>query len=304
MGSLFFILLIAAMFKGSSKDRRRGEIFKLLAGLFVAGAILSILFSPIGFFGILMLISFVCHKAKKKVHENKVYERNGWNEMHTSSNNSSNGQYQYNTQCGPAKGGVSSYILPKSIKKRRKIIANFNKQFNLTLTEDQVTSMANSSFISEIWKSEVESMTIKYNMVDEWLTGGVSWLRTYIYVFQIQEIAYDIAFQENIATYAFEDVMKYADTLEGYSLAEKIRKINNKYLTMFNEVTFSIAYHFLENKGYKHKCLSGEDLIRNETEIEKLMHEIDNKSAVHSDSTAVDAALNELRNNQRPEGGI
>jgi len=160
--------------------------------------------------------------------------------------------------------------LPKAPTKRKKIIQNFNNKYNLNLTEEQIQSIANSSYMSEIWHNEVDAMNQKYNSVYEWFPGYTQWLRTYMYVFHVQEITSDIRQQEKIVIKTFEEIFQYADSLEGFTVAEKIEKVNSKYMTAFDDATFMIAYRFLEAKGMHHD-LEGPELLKDENEIDELL---------------------------------
>lgn len=180
--------------------------------------------------------------------------------------NSHTTSYHQPQQPKPMKGDK----LPKAPAKRKKIVQNFNTKYNLNLTEEQIQSISNSSYMSEIWHGEVEAMNQKYNSVYEWFPGYTQWLRTYMYVFHVQEITSDIKQQEQIVIKSFEELFAYADSLEGFSVSEKIEKINSKYMTSFDDATFMIAYRFLEAKGLHH-TLEGPELLKEENELDELL---------------------------------
>ena len=167
-------------------------------------------------------------------------------------------------------GTVKYDPLPKAIRKRKKIIRDFNDKYNLCLTDSQIQNITNSSYMSEIWNREVQSMNQKYNVVYEWFPGRTQWLRVYMYVFHVQEITSDIRQQETIAAYAFEEVFRFFDTLPSMTMAEKIDRINSEFFTSFDDATFMIAYRFLESRGLKHN-LGGPDVIKDEDNIDELL---------------------------------
>ena len=70
--------------------------------------------------------------------------------------------------------------------------------------------------------------------------------------------------------HAFEEIFQFADSLGNLSVSEKISRINHKYLSNFDDVTYMIAYRFMEKKGIRHS-MDNQDLVQNETEIDELL---------------------------------
>lgn len=167
-------------------------------------------------------------------------------------------------------GDGNSEILDRSVPKRVKLVTIFNKKFGLYLTESQIQTLVKVSYISDFWRVELEAMTLRYETVFEWLQGKTDWLRTYIYVFHVQEINVDLKQQEKICVHAFEQVFQYADFLGNIPMYEKVAKINSRFLTNFDDVTFMLAHRYLESKGYKHE-LKSQELVVNESEIDSLL---------------------------------
>ena len=64
--------------------------------------------------------------------------------------------------------------------------------------------------------------------------------------------------------------MKYSDTLSYLSVPERINEINSKYYTGFDDVSYMIAYRFLEAKGLFH-TLDVTPLTHDDSELDDLM---------------------------------
>ena len=149
------------------------------------------------------------------------------------------------------------------------------------LTEEQITSIANSSYMSNYWKAEIVAMQQKYEVIYEWFRGYTGWLRTYMYVFRVQEITSDFTQQQKIVAYAFNEVMNYSDTLVNMPLSMRIKMINEKFFTNFDDITFMTAYRFLEDRGIKHNLSEGE-IVNADSHIDDLLekYKVDEKGAV------------------------
>ena len=65
---------------------------------------------------------------------------------------------------------------------------------------------------------------------------------------------------------------------------ELIRRVNEKFLTYFDDASFMIAYRFLESKGLKHNLGKGQ-VIRNDSEIDKLLNEYKDKEMPKNEGT-------------------
>ena len=70
--------------------------------------------------------------------------------------------------------------------------------------------------------------------------------------------------------YAFDEVFRYADLFPDLPLHEKIQHVNEKFYTSFDDVSFMIAYRFLESKG-RHHGLGNMDLVREDEKLDQLL---------------------------------
>ena len=283
MGIIFFIIFIIILYSKTQPDNRHADLFKLLIFGCVTLGILSIILGPVGILAIIGIIAYLIINAQKNKESKEREKQYGWdpkcwdkekgNSRTTSRPTQARAQAktQAGTQTQQSYADTVKYDpLPKAIKKRKKIIRDFNEKYHLCLTDEQIQNITNSSYMSEIWNREVQSMNQKYNVIYEWFPGRTQWLRVYMYVFHVQEITSDIRQQESIAMYAFEEVFRFADKLSSMSTAEKIERINSQFFTSFDDATFMIAYRFLESKGLKHQ-LNGPELIKDEEEMDELL---------------------------------
>lgn len=166
---------------------------------------------------------------------------------------------------------TASRILPKPLMRRNRIITGFNQKYDLSLTGEEIRRIAEASYVSDSWKREVEAMTYKYETEGQWFAGSTDWLRVYIYVFQIQNISTDFSMQEQICFETLNEVMAYACELPDATVEERVRRVNDRYFTRFNEMSFMIAYRFLQRKGRTYN-LSRPDLVKNvDQELEEVM---------------------------------
>ena len=268
MAVLILIFLMYKIFKNVNLDNLKSTLFKLIGTIIlisVLGSLLtSVMFSPFGLIGLIgVAIYYGKLKEKKKLdQENK--DKYGWDPENWDRVNQNRDTY-----ANVSKPMEKTPDFPKKAAVRKKICESFNKEYRLCLTDDQVMGIVNSSYMSEIWLGELMAMNKKYENVYQWFNGPTNWLRVYLYAFHVQQVTSDIRAQETIAMYAFQEVFEYTDQISG-TLADKIEKANSKFLTGFDDVSFMIAYRFLEEKGLKHK-LGDMDLIRNDSEIDKLL---------------------------------
>lgn len=267
MSIIIFLIFLAAIFGKTRRDNRRSPLFGLAIAAIVVMSGMSFLFPWLIFVGGAGLAAFVGYWIAKSVQNKNQRKGYGWDARKVNQSGSGNPQYQQYVN-NASKGMKTS--LPKAVAKRRKICEAFNEKYRLYLTDEQMHSIVNSSYMSEIWKKELEAMSEKYETVYQWFTGYTRWLRVYLFAFHVQEVTSDIRQQENIVTYAFEEVFRYVDTLSNMPLSEKIAKVNDKFYASFDDVSFMIAYRYLEDKGMKHN-LSGGDIIREDEEIDELL---------------------------------
>lgn len=147
---------------------------------------------------------------------------------------------------------IPGYGLPKQAAKRTKLLTKFNNTYGLNLSSDQIQRIVDASYMSVEWTKELVSMSAEYETVSSWFAGEHAWLRAYLMAFQVQNISSDFTMQEQIVFDSFDRV--FADICNDPSqpMERAIARINEKYPIMFDEVTFTIAYRFLESKGKKY----------------------------------------------------
>ena len=281
--SLIVFLIVFFLLRGATpRDQRRSDIIKWLIGLYILSAVLSPLLPALTSVAGLAFIGFIIYRLvrrsqqKTRDYQNQQQQtyndRHGYQEPTSGYRQAQESTGSYNYTNGTAR--THSSILPRQANRRLKIVRNFNKKFELALTDEQMDRIVNSSYMSETWKREVEAMTVKYNSIYEWFQGETRYLRAYLYAFNVQEVSSDIFQQEQICMHAFEQVWSYADSLSHLSMEERIRKVNDTYYTKFDNNTFMIAYRFLEARGRKHK-LDTLDAIQTGDDMEDLKKKYD-----------------------------
>jgi len=172
---------------------------------------------------------------------------------------------------------LKSKILPRNVAKRKKIVQSFSDKYDLYLTEEQVKRIADASYMSPAWKNEVEAMSLKYDAVYGWLIGDTAYLRAYLHAFTVQDVTSDFKQQMQIVMDSFETVFEYSDTYDGLTIDQRIEKINSHFMTNFDEITYMIAYRYLESLGLHHK-LDKTELNKNDSAFDDLMHKYDEMS--------------------------
>lgn len=280
MGGILFLIFIGLMMK-NPKDRRDSDAIKSLIRLSIILGIISVIsVSPLGVLGLFGSGIYLHRKYKEKKRQEEMArqreQRYGWDPQRWD-------QEQHNTRVDEelrkakekAKAAkedtYKSRLIPASTKGRKKIVNKFNDKYTLDLTEEQVQSIVNSSYMSGIWRGEIEAMNKQYQTVHEWFQGPTNWLRVYMHAFHVQEITSDIVQQENIVMYAFESVFRYVDTLPAMPISRQIEEVNMKFLTSFDDVSFMIAYRFLEAKGIRHELKTG-TVHRMDNEVDDLVN--------------------------------
>lgn len=297
--SLFAFLLIVYLF--TKKDKRKSDIFK---AFFTIGIVLSLAGAMLDFSGIpgifLFVIFLLWMSKRNKKSENEQQQESEryrqWREASRQEGQQSNrnqGSYDQGSQSGTSRtraqaqeaeefygkknqrsSRVSSAILPRAVKKRVKIVESFNKKFELGLTEAEVKRIVDASYLSDAWKREVEAMTVDYAVESEWFNGATGWLRVYLYVFHIQNVSSDFPRQLQICDETFDEVMRYAESLQYATMDEKIDKVNQRFFTRFDETTFMIAYRFMEKRGRTYD-LDKIQVLKNEQDYEEAARKYD-----------------------------
>lgn len=275
--SLFVFTVI--IFFLTKKDQRKSDIFKAIFGIGIFFSVVSSIFDFTSVPGIvLFFILMACLRGrsgstqgkKKKQKENRRQQADSaFNTAgRGATENSAYSGWEYRPE--PQTGGkVRSQLLPRTVGKRTRVLEAFNKKYALTLSDEEMKRIVDASYMSEGWKRELEAMTAKYETIYEWFNSSTSWLRVYIYVFQIQNISSDFVRQEGICMETFDEVMRYAESLQYMTLDERITRVNDRFFTSFDETSFMIAYRFMQRKG-KTYDLNKIDIVQNESEIERM----------------------------------
>lgn len=230
------------------------SIGALIGLTIVLGAIIA---PPIVFF---MILNSIFGKKKKDIRYNQ-------------SNDSTGSFYaDRNQRYDKPKQNVKSSLIPKQASKRRKIIEKFNKKYELFLTESQIQRIVDASYYSVEWEREISDMSKEYASVYEWFTGNTAWLRAYLKSFRIQNISSDFGQQKQICFNELDQVFRDTDLSASYADEARIREVNDKFFTNFDDISFMIAYRFLEANGRKYDIGGKSSVIKNEDEAETLAH--------------------------------
>ena len=164
----------------------------------------------------------------------------------------------------------NSYGLPSAEKKRTKIVKKFSEKYDLYLTDREIKRIVDASYLSSGWAREICYMNQKYDTVYAWYASMNPWLKVYLYAFQQQEISSDFAMQERIVYDAFNTVFSDVCNESSLTIDQAIRRINEKYLTNFDETTFMIAYRYMESKGKKYSFAFNQ-VLNTQEDIDELL---------------------------------
>lgn len=273
---LIVVILIIYAVRGDRKNLFTGKQFntlkKWIIGIFIVSVFssampsllfISLVFSPV-IVPIIILIVGLNSRKKKKIQEDAY--QGSYNQQ-----NDASGVY-YGSNSTPKRGGVN--ILPKEASRRRKIIEKFNKKYELYLTESQIQRIVDASYYSYEWEREIADMNKEYNSVYEWFQGNTGWLRAYLKSFKVQSVCSDFNQQKQICFSEFDQVFREIDFASFYSQDDAIREMNDKFFTDFNDLSFMIAYRFLEANGRKYD-LTRKSVVKNESETDILARKYD-----------------------------
>ncbi len=160
--------------------------------------------------------------------------------------------------------------LPNAVQKRIRIVEKFNKKYELNLTENQIQTMVDASYVSTDWEFFLHSMTQDYATVHQWFASGQNgWLRVYLRVFNTQTVSPDMRQQKQICLDSFRQIFQYTDLSSYNTPAWDIRDVNNKFMTNFDDTSFMLAYRFLEENGIHHD-LGSVKIVDADEELEAL----------------------------------
>lgn len=270
-----FCICIAIIKKiaGFNPKQSWGPILPFLfVGLLLSGFIgLSPLF-------VLILVGLLISRSSEDKKPKKSSSRKNTNPSDT--NVSPAGKQASSKRSAAQTAGAASYPgIPSTSKKRRKIVADFNEAYGLNLTEDEIGRIVEGSYLSADWAEEIRDMTEDYETVSAWYANGTPWLKAYLSAFQMQSISSDFQVQEQIVFDSLDRVFSDICRSPEQTVEEAVERINRKYLTRFNETTFTIAYRFLESKGKKYP-LSFAPVYSVNEEIDDLLEKYSDRRTV------------------------
>lgn len=189
--------------------------------------------------------------------------------------------YDYYTQHysqSDAKAGMTVTGLTKAVPKRRKIIQKFNQKYDLYLTDEEINRIVDASYMSNCWEREIFDMDQKYDTVSQWYRGDSAWLRAYLHAFPVQNVTSDFESQRSICLDTFYQVFSEIDPGKYESVESCVREINHRFMTNFDDITFSVAHRFLADNGYKFE-LPHFDVRGVKSDIDRLKDKYDQETA-------------------------
>lgn len=274
---LFILYAIFGNRKNKFSFKQWSTIKKLIIGFIVCSVLFDGVFSLFPF--VFMLAPFwvpalFIAKVVKASKKQKEEESRRMTDYYQGSNNQRDDQsgryYGYAEMANQGKQiKTKGNILPKAASKRRSIIQKFNKQYELYLTDSQIQRMVDASYYSPEWEKEVAAMAQEYNSIYEWYQGDTGWLRAYLKAFKVQSISSDFKQQEQICFAEFNQVFGGVQMEAGVSYDRSIAQMNEKFFTGFDDLSFMIAYRFLESHGKKYS-LGNDRVISADQELEDL----------------------------------
>lgn len=165
--------------------------------------------------------------------------------------------------------------LPNAVPKRIKIVKNFSQKNGLNLTDSQIQTAVDASYVSTDWEYLILSMQKEYQTIHQWFKSPIGgWLRVYLKVFNVQTISSDMAQQKQICLDSFDQIFRSIDLSSYNTPAWDISKINNTYMTNFDDISFMIAYRFLEANGRKYN-LGQVEILKTDQELSDLKKKYD-----------------------------
>lgn len=195
--------------------------------------------------------------------------------------------YDYYTQHysqSDAKAGMTVTGLTKAVPKRRKIVQKFNQKYDLYLTNEEIDRIVDASYMSNCWEREIFDMDQKYDTVSQWYRGDSAWLRAYLHAFPVQNVTSDFESQRSICLDTFYQVFAEIDPGKYESIESCVKEINNRYMTNFDDITFSVAHRFLADNGYKFE-LPHYDVHGVRSDIDRLKDKYDQETASSGSQT-------------------
>lgn len=174
--------------------------------------------------------------------------------------------------------GTTVTGLTRAVPKRRKIVQKFNLKYDLYLTEEEIARIVDASYMSNCWEREILDMDQKYDTISQWYRGDSAWLRAYLHAFPVQNVTSDFESQRSICLDTFYQVFSEIDPGKYESVESCVREINHRFMTNFDDITFSVAHRFLADNGYKFE-LPHYDVRGVKSDIDRLKDKYDQETA-------------------------
>ena len=174
--------------------------------------------------------------------------------------------------------------LPDNAYERARIVRKFSDKYHLCLRDEEIYKIVDGSFNSIEWAREIEAMKKQYSTESEWYNGDTDWLRAYLKAFYVQNVSSDFELQRDICLANFNEIFAATDISSFYSIDECIEYINNRYMTNFNDMSFMIAYRFLEENGKTYR-LPSMGIVKATSEIDRLAKKYDKIETLEDNNT-------------------
>ena len=135
-----------------------------------------------------------------------------------------------------------------------------------------------ASYMSNCWEREILDMDQKYDTIAQWYRGDSAWLRAYLHAFPVQNVTSDFESQRSICLDTFYQIFAEIDPGKYESVESCVREINHRFMTNFDDITFSVAHRFLADNGYKFE-LPHFDVHGVKSDIDRLKDKYDQETA-------------------------
>lgn len=183
--------------------------------------------------------------------------------------------------------GTTVTGLTRAVPKRRKIVQKFNQKYDLYLTEEEINRIVDASYMSNCWEREILDMDQKYDTIAQWYRGDSAWLRAYLHAFPVQNVTSDFESQRSICLDTFYQIFAEIDPGKYESVESCVREINQRFMTNFDDITFSIAHRFLADNGYSFS-LPRYDMHGAKSDIDRLKDKYDRESGSTASYSSAD----------------
>lgn len=165
--------------------------------------------------------------------------------------------------------------ISKSESKRMKIVQRFNKKYNLNLRDNEIETIVKASYMDYGWEREVADMARDYDSESQWYNyGPANWLRAYLHAFNVQSISSNFNMQHQVVYDSYVNVFECVNPADCKNIEDCIRRMNERFYTSFDDITFMIAYNFLEANG-KHYELPKVNIIEGKDDMADLKRKYD-----------------------------